>query len=198
MDDPAALEKMLDDWMAGRNVHLEGRPDLFLFPKMLLVTGPLHQAWNAYKTAVQSRASWTDFKELLSAFLSLLGHKGLRQRFMESCMPKSDTSPEERAVFYNWPYSVVDWKWGYMESAFARLAASVDIFFRVFDLNKFKTPSGHAPTDFNAIDPKNAEHLEKAKPYALKISAQMEAHSVLSRAVGQGARWFKTKKIKNE
>jgi len=77
-----------------------------------------------------------------------------------------------------------------MEGAFRRLTAAIELFWEVFDADKFRTQTGHMPTDHSAIDPESAKVLEDAKPHACKICAEVEAHWVFSNSVGQAHRWF--------
>ena len=186
----ASVPRLFAAWAAGelKQSTTPPDPDTFLFPRMLLVTGPYHQVWNAYRSAVESNPDWESFRPIVAIFLPLIGNKPLRQRFIVRTM--SHASPEQKRLFENWPYSVVDWKWGYMEDVFARLSAADEVFFEYFDIDKFKTPSGHAPADHTAVDLKGAEALHALKPEALRVAAEMEGHAVFSRAIGICARWF--------
>ena len=95
------------------------------------------------------------------------------------------STPEQRRLFYNWRYSVVDWKWGYMESSFDRIAAALETFFLFFDVVKFRTPTGHSPTNHEVVDiPSMTQPLVDAQKKASIKLAEMESHKVFSKAVG--------------
>ena len=61
-------------------------PEMYFFPRMLLVTGPLHICWNAYKTVIQASTLWEKLLDCLREFLAFLGNRGLRQRFLATCI----------------------------------------------------------------------------------------------------------------
>ena len=115
--------RILDDHRAGRLELWGSRPEAFWFPNAILVTGPLHIIWNSFERCVTASPIWMSFKEILSAILSFLGHKGLREGFLRTCSSKAD--PGQRARFKNWKHTVIDWKWEYMEETFRKLSAII-------------------------------------------------------------------------
>ena len=158
---------------------------------MLLIHGPNHIDWNAYKTVVQKTEGWERHLEVTTALLSLLGQRGLRQRFLERNMQGSESW--ERALFHGWSHRVVDWKWGYMEGAFKKLDAAIEVFFDRFDLQQFQTSGGIVPagdTSEPSIDPKAGRTLAEAKKDRWVIAATMSAHAAFAEAVGRHSRWF--------
>ena len=90
----------------------------------------MHVVWNAFETCMKLTARWEYQASLLTATLSLLGHTGLRDRFLEKCLPQAPR--EQRALFHDWPYTTIDWKWEYMEKVFCRLSQCIDLLLEVF------------------------------------------------------------------
>ena len=41
----------------------DGKPDLYFFPRLMLVTGPLHILWNAFESSVKSLEMWPAYKK---------------------------------------------------------------------------------------------------------------------------------------
>jgi hypothetical protein len=50
-----------------------------------------------------------------------------------------------------------------MESVFQKIAASAEVFFKYFDIDKLRTPTGHVPSNRDAIDHGGAKYLQVAK-----------------------------------
>ena len=157
VDDPDKVQDALLQVATGKLRLLGSDPDAFLFPRMLLVTGPLHIVWNSFESACKANPTWPAMKDFLSGVMSVLGHKGLKQRFLEVCMHGS--TPEERRLCYGWKFHMVDWKWGYMEKMFELLAAFAPVFLARFDPIAMKKNVGHADAtgshvtmDMNAVE----------------------------------------------
>ena len=187
IQDPALVNQVLDDYKANKVPMLGSEPNAFFFPKAVLITGPMHILWNAFEQCVKRTASWPFFQEILSAILAFLGHRGLRERFLQTCFDEG--MPGERAVFYNWKHKVVDWKWEYMEEVFAKVSAAISLFLSRFDEQKIKKPIGHVEAA-DTIDPNCLSKITKAKGDDLKVAALTESYSVFAKAVGHEARWF--------
>eukprot|EP00969_Alexandrium_andersonii_P043276 1897571-Alexandrium_andersonii.AAC.1 len=88
------------------------RPEGFLFPRMVGVVGQLHPIWNAFEGACKAYPDWSLFEERLRSLCALLGRPGKRQRYFEACLQDPSLEP----LFRRWRFTVVDWKWEYMES----------------------------------------------------------------------------------
>jgi hypothetical protein len=144
--------------------------------------------WNAFEAAVKRTLAWAEYKETLAAILGFLGHKGLRDRFLHTCFEGAGEA--ERRHFRGWKYKVVDWKWEYMEEAFARLALAMPVFLRRFDEEKLKKSIGHAQPEAGTIDPKCMVKIKEAQARSAVLCARTEAYAVLAGAVGREARWF--------
>lgn len=190
VDDPDTLEQLLEEWESsgGLSTAMSSKPDAYLFPRMLLVTGPLHQGWNAYKRTVVGSPGWDGFLHVLSSFLSMLGHKGLVQRFLRTCLPNATAA--ERRLFHTCRRKVVDWKWGYMSDSIDDMSRIIEPFLTAFDLKKFATATGHLPSYHSTFDLKAAHSMASAKARKLEISAEAEAHKVFSKAVQTALGWF--------
>jgi len=187
VSDPSLVEDVLARHHAGQLQLHATEPDSFFLPNAVLVSGPLHVAWNAFESAVKAAPEWEPYKEFLSNVLSFLGHHGLRDRFLRVCMP--DATPEQRQHFYSWKHHIVDWKWEYMEEALGRLSLCVDVFLSRLDIAKLKRPIGEHD-GFVGIDLKSLPALEASKANQAMLSAETEMYSVFAHACGQAARWF--------
>lgn len=131
---------------------------------------------------------WDSFSEFLAAVLAFFGNKGLRQRFLELCMPHA--SAEEKSCAAGMKHNVVDWKWGYMEESLMRLSASLHVL-KYLDVPKLKRPVGHAVEDPTvAVNMQCIQTLEKAQKDLDVISCRCEAFAVFSHGVGAVPRWF--------
>ena len=140
--------------------------------------------------SAKAMASWDTFKPILSSILALLGHKGLRDRYMQTCLSEEPSSV--RRLFKNWRFKVVDWKWEYMEKTFAQLSPAIEIFLDRFDEHKLKIPIGAGGPEISAetIDPACLVKIKEAKQDKHKLATIVEAFHVFSRQVGRETRWF--------
>ncbi len=132
------VEQVLTEYRAGRLELLPSKPENWLFPRLVGVTGPLHIAWNAYETAVKGSAKWDEHETFLRSVLYFLGTKATNQIFLDKCVPEL----AERRLFRGWKHHVIDWKWEYMEEAYQKLVKAIDCFFRRFDAKKFLENDG--------------------------------------------------------
>jgi hypothetical protein len=105
VDSPEDVARVLADHADGRLTPLAKEPESFFFPRAMWVSGTMHIIWNCFEAALKSTARWPVFKERLANILNPLGHKGLRQRFMEKCM--AGFEPHGRAHFQNWKHCIV-------------------------------------------------------------------------------------------
>ena len=185
--DPSHVSQVLSDYQEKKIPMLCSEPSTFFFPKAVLITGPLHIVWNAFETAVKQSPSWPNYKETLAAILHLLGHQGLRTRFLETCFDRAE--PGERKYFYNWRYNVVDWKWEYMEEVFVRLSSCISTFLLRFDEEKIKAPVDKE-TSADTIAPGCLAKIKLAQSAHLVFSARTETLKIFAQAVGQSSRWF--------
>ena len=80
--DPAQCMALLQAWADGEVPMLATKPEAYLFPRCLLITGPCHVGWNAYKSAVIAQPSWDKELSILKAVMTILGQRGLRERFI--------------------------------------------------------------------------------------------------------------------
>ena len=108
VDDPERVSAALEEVARGGE-HLTSDPFAFMFPRALWVSGPLHLLWNAFETSIKSSPRWDDTKEQLTAVLHFLGHKGLRQRYVEVCL--GDQPADVRDLFKHWRLVARVWVW---------------------------------------------------------------------------------------
>ena len=85
---------------------------------------------------------------------------------------------------------MVDWKWEYMETAFANLSPLVNTFLEKFDEKALKAPVGQNAEQADGIDPKCIAKIAAAKGSRLRFSALVEAYSTFARVCGREVRWF--------
>ena len=85
---------------------------------------------------------------------------------------------------------MVDWKWEYMEEAFARLTVIIDVFLISFNAESLRTPVGQLGGQSEGIDPKCIATIQKAVVDRKGFSALIEAFHVFARACGREAGWF--------
>ena len=160
----------------------------FLFPRALWVFGPLHVVWSAFEEAILATKDWAGFREFLSAALAFLGDKSWRQRLLHLCMRAAPA--HEQRLFQGWKQRVVDWKRGYMEEVFVKMAASIGVFLGRLDVGRRQRPAP-APEEGGAtLNPKCLQILSAAQEDVDFLEAKLEALAVFSRAVGHAARWF--------
>ena len=146
----------------------------------------MHVIWNAFRSALEGQAGWSDFKKGLSGILAFLGHKGLRQRYCDTCL-----DAKYHHLFANWKHNIVDWKWQYMEDTFVRLSGIIELFLATFSADKVKRPVGHAEGVIEgSIDPKCMLKIEELQRDPKTYAAKVEAHACFSSAVGRESRWM--------
>ena len=128
----------IDARRAGTQTALASRPDSFLWPLMVRVTGPLHQAWNGFESACKGSDGWDDHVALLSAVLDIHGHSDSRDRFLE----QANLPFDEERMYDNFAFSVVDWKWEYMERVWSKMVEVFEHFMRHFDAELYQCSAG--------------------------------------------------------
>ena len=188
IEDAEHVNRILVDYKAQRISMLSSEPTAFFFPRAVLITGPMHVLWNGFEHAVKRGPSWAGFKETLASILAFLGHKGLRDWFLQTCF--DDGERWEHSFFSNWKHKVVDWKWEYMEECFVRLSPIIALFLQRFDEAKIKKPIGHLDATATTIDPNCMTKIKAAQTDILELSAMTESYAIFSEAVGREALWF--------
>jgi hypothetical protein len=109
----------------------------WLFPWALSMVGHLHMVSNGLESAVTKTRIWKGhFKNGLSALLSFLNSKSLRQRFQATCLPTAEWS-----IFDSFGKQLLDWRWESLGDLLEQLLPLVPILQKRYDLQKLR--SGH-------------------------------------------------------
>ena len=77
-----------------------------------------------------------------------------------------------------------------MTQAFGDVTRLLEPFLVAFDLQKFKTATGHLPQYHATIDLQSAQTLALAQHSVLELSAEAEADAIFSKAVTEALNWF--------
>ena len=104
-------------------------PYAYLFPALVQVTGPQHIIWNAFEASIKHLDGWDSYETFLRSLLKVFGDRSLLERFTSKCL----VSNEEKQLFRNWPYRLVDWEWGYMTGMWQTVGGALDVIFLRFD-----------------------------------------------------------------
>ena len=183
--DPCALLKAVKD-----DEHPPpDKPQDFLFPAMVAVTGPLHQLFNALERHIKDLPDWAVHEAYLRAVLQVLGSRSLRMRFVETCLESAPL----KAMFAHWQWRLVDWKWEYMEDMWLHLDPILKHFLVALDIDKLKksvTPADAGDASDVVIDRKCLDTLASAKRDVDNFAMQCHVFAAVSRSVGREARWF--------
>ena len=99
VDDPALVAMAMEE-SAETGDRLSRCAEAFMFPRALWVSGPLHLVWNAFEAAIKESPGWEDIKTQLAHILQFLGHRGLRQRFVRTCL--AGEPADVRSLFHSW------------------------------------------------------------------------------------------------
>ena len=146
-------------------------PDAFLLLVCVGYRGPLHQLWNAFRTAVEKSPGWERYLFALRGCLFVLGHKRLLARYLAKAR---FTGEEKKTMSRAWRHNVVDWKWGYMTKAFAKLSAVALVFLRTFDVGVIKASVVRTRTMATAI--RTASTCRVSRPSARHKSSLRNSH----------------------
>ena len=177
MEAGSSAESVVQEMRNGNAQASSSDPSSFQWPLLVKVTGPLHQGWNAFEHACTSAPGFTDFIGVVSAILSILGDSDTNSRFITKCGVPHD----EVHLFQNWPYSVVDWKWEYMERVFRRLSDTINIFLKRFDSEAFRGTNSNA---------KSIKIVEKCQSIRTDLVLECEVYKTFGAVVGKNMRWF--------
>ena len=156
--------------------HLEhevadpANPDAYMWPRVLVWTGPMHIIYNALQTHVEGSEGWSEYLEKLRAVLSVIGDKSVSRRFLAL---ERIVGPL-RAALKAFSHNIVDWKWEYMEELFLHLDPIVEDFFQVYNAKALRAASGVEGSE-QVLDQKGMMLLEKCKPVAW-VSLQHKLH----------------------
>lgn len=174
---------------SGGGVFRPRQPDLYMFPRAMKATGPLHICWNAAESAVKARADWPELEALISAALGFLHKRGHRERFVQYCL----TRPEHKAMFRHWSRKGVDWKWEYMSAALEDLSSVIVILLDNFDSQFFAGGRGQQVDDDDDEIKRSAQYvqtLQRCKPKVSKYAADIEGLKVFLQGVAVNTHWF--------
>ena len=98
-DEPSQLAEIIDDLQHSGN-EIMRNPKTYFFPRALWVSGPMHIIWNGCEAAIKASPGWDQFKDVLGAIAGFLGHRGLRLRYVETCL--QEELPAVRKQFKSW------------------------------------------------------------------------------------------------
>lgn len=188
VEDPDLVARAVENMKKGEGPEAHD-PMAFFFPRAVLVTGPLHIIWNSFQHCVEHTEGWQEYKSFLAAVLAVLGNKGLRERFLEVCVDRSDATT--RRALYGWKHRLVSWKWEYMEEVFETLSGTVESFLKLFDGEVLKTPVGFRNgTSGLAMDPSVVAAIAEAQSKLQRFVAMTEAYHIFASTCGRASRWF--------
>lgn len=109
----------------------------YLFPWALSMVGHLHLISNGLEAAVTKLRLWKGhMKHGLSALLTFLNSKPMRQRFQATCLPKS-----EWGYLQSFNKQLLDWRWESLGDLLEQLLPVLPILKKRWDLQKLRT--GH-------------------------------------------------------
>ena len=165
------------------------KPEAFMWPRLIVWTGPLHIIYNALKTFVSASPGWEEHLEVLKAVVAVLGNRGAKRRWLAL----TKLSPQSRFAFNNFQHQIVDWKWEHMEKLFLDLDDLIENFFACLNVKAMKS-SGGMEGEAQVLDQKALTHIaswQETPERISKFAAATSGWTCLFVSLGKIARWMK-------
>ena len=163
-----------------------GDSSSYFFPRALGFTDPMHMFWNAFEAAVKACPEWEAYQPMLQGCLAFLGHKGRRQKWMET----QNLSAEERKQLHNFKFKLIDWKWQYMAKMWNKFSTVAPTLLERLSIEEIKKPVSEGDGRVTALDPSALKGIADAmsnKPWFLACT---EMYNVFSSAVNRQHEWL--------
>ena len=187
----AEVSSVLDSCEQGETQLEAADSTLYLFPRGLGATDPLHTIWNTFEAAIKGVGTvdediWKTYVEQLRGILAFLGHRGRRQRWLSSRQ-----LPENQAhAFAAWRFRLVDWKWQYMSDMWGSLSSSGEFFLANVDIAELKKPIDSNDDREEALDNASMAAIAAAAADKDFFMTLTEAYFVFSQSVNRGHAWL--------
>lgn len=155
-----------------------------LFPNCLYMPGHQHILFNGLEESIKRSPLWSSgFSEGLHAMVSMLNSRGLRDRFVMTCM--KDAPAFEREALKHFAKKHLDWRWESFGELLSCLCPLVPIFLKYWSLAAMK-----GGTDgLSLIDPSDLKKVD-AFLQARWLRPCLEMLRVVSMTVNRWSSWM--------
>jgi len=155
-----------------------------LFPNCLYMPGHQHILFNGLEESIKRSPLWSSgFSEGLHAMVSMLNSRGLRDRFVMTCM--KDAPAFEREALKHFAKKHLDWRWESFGELLTCLCPLVPIFLKYWSLAAMK-----GGTDgLSLIDPSDLKKVD-AFLQARWLRPCLEMLRVVSMTVNRWSSWM--------
>ena len=128
---------------------------VYLFPNCLYMPGHQHLLFNGLEESVKRSPLWSSgFSEGLHAMVSMLNSRGLRDRFVMTCM--KDAPAFEQEALKHFAKKHLDWRWESFGELLTCLCPLVPIFLKYWSLSAMKGGTNGLslidPSDLTKVD----------------------------------------------
>lgn len=136
----------------------------YLFPLALYCPEHLHVFYNALQNSITRLSEWRAMERMLRALHAFLKPKGMRDRFVETCMRGAPR--RARLQFKHYGGAQVDWKWEYLTKLLDPVLRVWPLLVRYFDKSAIRAGARNMK-EIGAVSPAaldDVEALVRGKP----------------------------------